>query len=77
MCYYKFCITFLLKFKGKRNSHKKTQILSYSNLNSVKPIIWKVIQACYISEKDYAFINIEVDRCNKLNKELEKRLKVN
>ena len=56
---------FLSRLKSKKSKHKKIGILAESKLNSVKSVILKLIQECYISEKYYVFINKEVDRCNK------------
>ena len=38
---------------------------SLTKSNCVKSVISKALQKCYIVEKDYAFINKEVDRYNK------------
>ena len=43
--------------KSKKINHKKIEIKTKS-----KSIISKTIQKCYISVKDYGFVNEEVER---------------
>ena len=61
-----FLKLFSSKLERKETKTKNIEILTKSNLNSVKSIISKAILECCIFGKDYAFINKEADRCNKL-----------
>ena len=44
-------------------------MLVKNKLNSVKSTIPKAIKKCYISRKDYPFINKEVEKYKKLKEE--------
>ena len=53
----------------------KIELPAKSKLKSIKSIISKIMQECYIFEKGYGCINEEVSRYNKLKEKIRKKIK--